>query len=95
MILLAIALRAQPVQLPGHSVAQPPQISSTGDRTPAETNANSTSSHSAMTKEGTTSISSPAKQPTTAPQQSQPASVANNPCARASKPSPMCPVAAP
>jgi hypothetical protein len=94
VILVAIALRAQPVTTIGHPVAQPAQISSMGDRTPAQTSVNPGSNQSVMTKVGTTQLGSAAK-PATAPQQSQPSSGANNPCARAGKPSAMCPVSAP
>ena len=84
VIFVAIALRAQPVE-----------ISSIGDRMPAQTSVNSSSNQSVTTKVGTTQVSSAAKPRAAAPQQAQPAGAANNPCARAGKPSPMCPVAAP
>ena len=95
VIFVAIPLRAQPVATLGHPVAQPAQISSMGDRTPAQTSVNPGSSQSVMTRVGTTQVGPAAKQPAAAPERSQPSGGANNPCARAGKPSAMCPVSAP
>jgi hypothetical protein len=102
-LLMLFALRAQIAQtLPftslGHHISAP-QLGPGPMNAPAVGNqpANAQGGSSVITKTGTTSPNQPAQPATQQPSNSNQAAAnpANNPCARAGNPAPMCPVTAP
>ncbi|HUE67163.1 MAG TPA: hypothetical protein VMP38_03200 [Candidatus Acidoferrum sp.] len=102
-LLMLFALRTQIAQtLPftsnGHHISAP-QLGPAPMNAPVVGNqpANAQGSSTVITKTGTTSPNQPAQQATQQPSSSNQAAAnpANNPCARAGNPAPMCPVRAP
>lgn len=102
VLLMLFALRAQIAQTlslttQGHHIAAP-QLGPGPMNAPISNQpANAQGSNTVVTRTGTTSPNQPAQQTTQQPSNSNQAATnpANNPCARAGNPAPMCPVRAP
>lgn len=102
LLLMLFALRAQVAQnLPftsqGHHISAP-QLGPAPVNAPLTNQpANAQGSNTVITRTGTTSPNQPAQPTTQQPSSSNQAvtNPANNPCARAGNPAPMCPVRAP